>query len=124
MDIVKLNSQYLSIYSFRNFIQHMQPAILINREFLDQLSGAVMVEFGAEWCGYCQAAQTIIKHAIAGYPDIKHINIEDGKGQRLGRTYAIKLWPTLIFLKDGIEIERIISPSNQKVITEALSKLK
>jgi thioredoxin 1 len=124
MGIYKLSNWYLSIYSLRSFIKHIQPATPINREFLDQLSGGVMVEFGAEWCGYCQAAQAIIKHAIAGYPDIKHINIEDGKGQRLGRTYAIKLWPTLIFLKDGVEIERIVRPSNQEAITNALDMLK
>ncbi|WP_036302100.1 thioredoxin family protein [Methylotenera sp. L2L1] len=102
----------------------MHPTPPINREFLDQLSGLTIVEFGAEWCGYCQAAQSIINNTITGYPDIKHIKIEDGKGQRLGRTYAVKLWPTLIFLKDGIEVNRVVRPSNEKVIAEALATLK
>jgi thioredoxin 1 len=100
------------------------PNLLINREFLDQLSGAAMIEFGAEWCEYCQTAQPIINQAIKGNPAIQHIKIEDVKGQRLGRTYAVKLWPTLIFLKDGIEVERIVRPSGVKVITEALATLK
>lgn len=101
----------------------MHPIPLINREFLDQLSGLTIVEFGAEWCGYCQAAQPLINHAITGYPDIKHIKIEDGKGQRLGRTYGVKLWPTLIFLKDGIEVNRIVRPTNENLIAEAIAKL-
>jgi len=102
----------------------MHPTPPINREFLDQLSGLTIVEFGAEWCGYCQAAQPIMNNIITSYPDIKHIKIEDGKGQRLGRTYAVKLWPTLIFLKDGIEVNRVVRPSNEKVIAEALATLK
>lgn len=83
-----------------------------------------MLEFGAAWCGFCQAAQPHINNAMSGYPEIKHIKIEDGKGQRLGRTYAVKLWPTLIFLKEGIEVARIVRPSNENVITKALAMLK
>nr|WP_294838273.1 thioredoxin family protein [uncultured Methylotenera sp.] len=96
----------------------------INREFLDQRPGATLVEFGATWCGHCQAAQASISAAIHAYPHIHHIKIEDGKGQRLGRTYAVKLWPTLIFLQDGVEVERLVRPLNEQYITAALAKLK
>lgn len=102
----------------------MNPNPPINRAFLDQLPGLVMVEFGAEWCGHCQAAWPIIQRVVSNNPDVQHIKIEDGKGQRLGRTYAIKLWPTLIFLKDGLEVARVVRPSDENVITEALAKLK
>lgn len=96
----------------------------INREFLDQHLGATLVEFGAAWCGHCQAAQASIGAAIHAYPHIHHIKIEDGKGQRLGRTYAVKLWPTLIFLQDGVEVERLVRPLSEQFITAALAKLK
>jgi len=42
-------------------------------------------EFGAAWCGYCKAAQSLIAEALARHPEIRHIKIEDGKGRRLGR---------------------------------------
>jgi thioredoxin 1 len=54
---------------------------------------------------------------------VRHIKIEDGKGQRLGRQYAIKLWPTLVFLKDGVELSRLIRPNNEQVISDALDRI-
>ena len=45
------------------------------REEVNQLSGGVMLEFGAGWCKYCQAAQGIISSEIALNPNIRHIKI-------------------------------------------------
>ncbi|WP_020167340.1 MULTISPECIES: thioredoxin family protein [Methylotenera] len=92
-----------------------------SREEIDRLSGAVMLEFGAVWCQYCQAAQSIISSELAIYPNIRHIKIEDGKGRRLGRTFTIKLWPTLIFMKDGVELKRLVRQFSAEEIRAALS---
>ncbi len=96
----------------------------ITRAQIDALAGATILEFGATWCGYCKAAQPIISSALINHYDVKHIKIEDGKGKRLGRSYAVKLWPTLIFLKNGIEIARIVRPTDSAEIAEALKLLK
>ena len=95
----------------------------VKRADLDMLKGPAVVEFGATWCEYCQAAQPIIAAALVKYPNVNHIKIEDGKGQRLGRTYTVKLWPTLIFLKDGIESSRLVRPTDTASITAALDAL-
>ena len=95
----------------------------MERTDLDQLKGAAVIEFGATWCSYCQAARPIIASVLAQHPLVTHIKIEDGKGQRLGRTYAVKLWPTLIFLKDGSEVNRIVRPTDTQMITFALKSL-
>lgn len=91
------------------------------RAEIDALTGSTVLEFGATWCGYCQAAQPIIASALLEYSDVKHIKIEDDKGKRLGRSYTVKLWPTLIFLKNGAEIARVVRPTDSAEITKALA---
>ena len=97
-----------------------QPTSELSREEINQFTGVVMLEFGAGWCCYCKAAQVIISSELALYPNIRHIKIEDGKGRRLGRTFAVKLWPTLIFMKDGIELKRLERQFNSEEISTAL----
>jgi thioredoxin 1 len=95
----------------------------ISHEQISQLQGHVLIEFGASWCSHCQAAQTLIAAALALYPDIEHIKIEDGKGQRLGRQFAVKLWPTLVFLQNGVELARVVRPDSVQAISAALSSI-
>ena len=97
-----------------------QPTSELSREEINQFRGAVLLEFGTAWCGYCKAAQSIISSELALYPNIRHIKIEDGKGRRLGMTFAVKLWPTLIFMKDGIELKRLEREFNSEEISTAL----
>ncbi|SDK72889.1 thioredoxin 1 [Methylophilus rhizosphaerae] len=78
------------------------------REDVDNLTGATLLEFGASWCAYCKAAQPTITSELAHFPNLRHIKIEDGKGRRLGRSFQVKLWPTLIFMRDGIELKRLV----------------
>lgn len=95
----------------------------INQQTLESLPGAAVVEFGAASCAYCQAAQAMIAAAFKPYPAMQHIKIEDGKGQRLGRAYGVKLWPTLLFLKNGLEITRLVRPADTKMIAAALNAI-
>jgi thiol-disulfide isomerase/thioredoxin len=70
----------------------------------------------------CQDAQADIKAEMDNHPDVPHVKVEDGKGRRLGRTFGVKLWPTLFFLKDGEEIARVVRPENSSDIEDALLK--
>jgi thioredoxin 1 len=54
---------------------------------------------------------------------IRHIKIEDGPRRRLGRSFRVKLWPTLIFVNDGREVARLVRPRNAAVIIEALKQI-
>lgn len=95
----------------------------LTQEQVESMTGVLLLEFGAEWCGYCRAAQPLIKTALAKHPDVRHIKIEDGKGKRLGRQFGVKLWPSLIFVKDGREISRLVRPHNADIITQHLAEL-
>jgi thioredoxin 1 len=82
-----------------------------------------MIEFGASWCGFCQAAQPLITTALGEQPRVRHIKVEDERGKRLGRTFHVKLWPTLVFLADGKEVSRLVRPTNVRDLREALAQI-
>jgi thioredoxin 1 len=83
--------------------------------------GPAVIEFGSNTCGYCMAAQPLIAEAFAGYGNVRHIKIQDGKGRPLGRSFRVKLWPTLVFLKDGKEVKRVVRPNDVRSIKSALA---
>jgi thioredoxin 1 len=90
------------------------------REDVDVLSGATLLEFGSPWCGHCRIAQPLLETALAAHPEVRHLKIEDASGRRLGRSFQVKLWPTLVFLRDGKELARIVRPREAAPIERAL----
>ena len=91
------------------------------RSEIDAGNDPLLVEFGAPWCEHCQAAQPLIGAAMAEHPGVRRIKIEDGKGRPLGRSFGVKLWPTLIFMRQGKEISRLVRPGDSRAIAEALA---
>jgi thioredoxin 1 len=93
------------------------------RAEVDALAGPAVVEFGTPWCGWCRAAQPLIQGALAGHPNVKHLRIEDGSGRPLGRSFRVKLWPTLVFLRDGQEVARLVRPGDSDAVRQALQAI-
>ena len=90
---------------------------------IDALNTPTVLEFGTAWCGYCQAAQPFIAAAFTDYPQISHIKVEDGRGRPLGRSFCVKLWPTLVFLKYGKEVARLVRPQGTAEIGAAMRQI-
>src|SRR6478672_2185943 len=93
------------------------------RSDIDASAGPLVLEFGAPWCGHCQAAQDGIARALGAHPAIGHLKIEDGRGRPLGRSYSIKLWPTLVFMRDGEERARLVRPRGAHEVALALANI-
>ena len=91
------------------------------REEIDATRGPLIVEFGTGWCGYCRGAQPHIAEAFEDFSDLPHIKVEDGPGRPLGRSFRVKLWPTLIALRDGQEVARVVRPTSAEEIRNAFA---
>lgn len=105
--------------AFTATFQSPEPA----RSDVDAAPGPLVLEFGTPWCGFCRAAQSLIAEAFTSHAGVRHIKIEDGKGLRLGRSFGVKLWPTLVFLRDGAEVARLVRPQSAQAIRDALAQI-
>jgi thioredoxin 1 len=55
----------------------------------------------------------VVQAFVQGHA-LDHLWVEDGKGRPLGRSFAVKLWPTLILLRDGQEVARVVRPLREQ----------
>lgn len=90
---------------------------------IDALQGPALLEFGTPWCGWCRRAQPLIADALASHPGVRHIKVADASGRPLGRSFGVKLWPTLVFLRDGKEAMRLVRPHGAGAVREALAQI-
>ncbi|HEY6772931.1 MAG TPA: thioredoxin family protein [Oxalicibacterium sp.] len=104
-------------------MNHKYASVEPAREDIDTLPGATVIEFGAPWCPHCQRVQPLLSDAFDAHPDLRHVKIEDGPRRRLGRSFRIKLWPTLVFLKNGSEISRLVRPDSTADIAQAMAAI-
>ena len=82
----------------------------LTRSEVDARSGPLLLDFGTQWCGHCQIARAAVDAWTAAHPSVRHLRIEDGPGRPLGRSFQIKLWPSLVLLRDGVELARVVRP--------------
>jgi thioredoxin 1 len=92
-----------------------EPGQEPTREEIDRMEGPVLLEIGAPWCGFCRALAPQLASLLEKFPDVVHIKVEDGPGQPLGRSFGVKLWPNLVFLRDGRVVTQLARPSVREV---------
>ena len=86
------------------------------------MAGPVLLDFGTDWCGFCQRAQPVVEGALSAHPQVRHLKIEDGPGRALGRSFKVRLWPTLIAVQGGVELARVVRPADRQAVEDALGR--
>lgn len=103
--------------------QYLEPDQAPTRADIDTTRGPLLLEFGTGWCGHCRAARPAVAEALAAHPGVRHLQVEDGPGRALGRSFGVTLWPTLVFLHDGQERQRLVRPRDAGPVAAALQAL-
>ena len=85
------------------------------RAELDAMAGPVLLEFGTAWCGFCRALAPRVSALLDQHPEVRHVKVEDGPGRPLGRSFQVKLWPNLVFLRDGRVVRQLARPGHDQL---------
>lgn len=93
------------------------------RAEVDALQGPALLEFGSPYCGHCRRAQPLITQALAAHPRVRYLKVADASGRKLGRSFKVTLWPTLVLLADGREVARLVRPQQAAEIERALAEI-
>jgi thioredoxin 1 len=102
---------------------YLHPTDAPSRADIDATHGPLLLEFGTGWCGHCRAAGPAVAQALAAHPGVRHLQVEDGPGRALGRSFGVTLWPTLVFLRDGQERQRLVRPREVAPVAAALQAI-
>lgn len=86
------------------------------RAEIDEIAGPLLVEFGAPWCPHCHAVQPVLEDLLSQHPEVKHVKIYDGPGQPLGRSFKVKLWPNLVFMRDDKVMMQLARPKKDEIV--------
>lgn len=65
-----------------------------------------ILKFEAEWCGQCKVLTPILKRVLENHTDITLTTIDIETEEETTLKYNIRNLPTLVFIKDSIEVGR------------------
>jgi thioredoxin 2 len=69
----------------------------------------VIIDFWAQWCGPCQIFAPIFSNTAKSYPlKAQFVKVDTDKNQQAAAKFQIRSIPTIVALKNGIEIERVM----------------
>lgn len=78
-------------------------------------SGAVLVDFSAEWCAPCKMMMPVIDKVageLSGRLSVFKVDID--QDPELAARHGVMSVPTFLMLKDGKAVERIVGACSEK----------
>ncbi len=85
----------------------------------------VLVDFYADWCGPCKMIAPVIEELATEYQGkvkIGKINVDEE--QNSSKKYKVMSIPTLIFFKDGEEVDKLVGMVSKEQLVEKLESFK
>lgn len=105
----------------------MSKIISVNDSTLESVvnkNELTIVKFGATWCGPCKMIASEL-HDISenyGHLTIAEVDIDDANSANITASYDVQMVPTVIFFKNGQEVERFVGFKPKEIILEISKK--
>lgn len=84
----------------------------------------VVVDFMAEWCGPCRALSPVLDGLLKTHPDIELVKVDIDESSELTERFEVRSVPTLVFMKNGLEVERTLGLTPRAKLEEIINRYK
>lgn len=94
-----------------------------DREVLNA-AGVTVVDFWAEWCAPCRALAPSLERLATDFADrakVAKVNVDEAPA--LAERFGVRSIPTLVFFRDGAEVERTVGNVSFTKLQETLTRL-
>lgn len=103
-------------------------ATVVNAQNFDEevtnSSVPVMIDFFADWCGPCKMLMPIVEELAGEYEGkVNILKLDVDESQDLAQKYGVMSIPTLVFIKNGEEVDRITGALPKDALQEKLNAL-
>jgi thioredoxin 1 len=76
---------------------------------IEQVTGLVLVDFWATWCGPCQAVAPILEQLAGEYAgQAKVTKVDVDANQRTAMRFNVRSIPSILFFKNGQHVDTVI----------------
>ncbi|WP_297995293.1 thioredoxin [uncultured Clostridium sp.] len=97
--------------------------VIKESEFVNEINdGLVLIDFYADWCGPCKMLTPILEEINKENEDVRIIKVNIDDSRFLASYYQIQSIPTLVLLKNGQFLNKMIGFRPKKMIEELIEK--
>ncbi len=105
---------------------HQAPLTILSEQAFDEAMasthGLMMVDFWADWCAPCHAVAPVLEElaeATEGRVTLAKVNVDENPG--LAGRYSIRSIPTILFIKEGKVVDRIVGAAPKAVLEDIVN---
>ena len=99
--------------------------LLDDKNFKDQTKkGIVLVDMYADWCGPCKALTPMLEELSSNIDGVEMVKLNVDDSPETAQEYGVMSIPTVLILKDGVEVKRIVGLSPKATYVDALAAIK